>query len=190
MTDAVALERAVRAWVAAGSGLARERVIPGNDPHPRQGWPYATVTLVSDLVDGSAWTRYVKDGNSIESTTMVSTEIEFSVQWFAESQDAKNLARKFLVYVKSPTGLDEAGRRGLTFYRHGALRDLSADVDKRLQTRLQVDVTLGVVWSDTRDVGIAETIGIHVNRELIPDNPHGELGFRADVPSQKQMEKA
>lgn len=49
------IERAIRSWVAQGSGLPSESVIPGNDDGPAPDYPYATVLPIDQELAGVPW---------------------------------------------------------------------------------------------------------------------------------------
>lgn len=192
------LERAIRAYVAEGSGLERSNVIPGNKPSPVIKDPFATVVLVTDIPDGHAWTlndriadRSYADatftaGATFDVQAFVSSEITFSIQWWRAG--ASDYARRFAVWVRSPAGVTEAARRGFTFYRTSAIRNLS-DVDKEVfEERLGLDLVIGIVWTDTRDVGLLDSVDISIFPERLSGETAPADRIETTIPTQKQLD--
>ena len=190
------LERAVRAIVALGSGLDRSRVIRGQENVPFPAPPVATVTLITDLPDGFVWTRDERvgnrvytdptftDGPTIDEQVFLSSELTYSVQWFGEF--AADYARQFSLWARSPGGTSEMARRGLTFYRTGAITDLSAITDSKWEDRRGLELVLGITTTDTQDVGIIETLDMNIYPEYLAEEPAPANCISAPVPSDKQ----
>ena len=105
------LERTLRSFVAAGSGLATDHVIPGNDKGPRPKEPYASLLLIGD--DRLAYpVRYQRPDN--EMTTQVTyRRANYSLQFYREG--AVDLARAFVRFAESEIGLTVAELRRTAF---------------------------------------------------------------------------
>ena len=166
------LERAIRAYVAKGSGLERACVIPGNQSGPVPKTAFATVLLITGVPDGLAWTleEYVAnrtypdatftDGPTFDVQAFESTELTYSVQWFRNG--AADMARRFSVWARGPLGIAEAARRGLTFYRTGPIRNLDG-IDKEFwEERRSLDLVLGIVSTVTEDAGLFDSVELTV----------------------------
>ena len=97
-------ERTLRAFVAAGSGLATDHVIPGNDRGPRPGMPYASL-LLSDDPRLAYPVRYQQPGDEM-TTTVSYRRAAYSLQFYRDG--AVDLARAFLRFAESEIGLTVA----------------------------------------------------------------------------------
>ena len=98
------LERTVRAFVAQGSGLARMRVIPGNDDGPRPKDPYASLLLIDDA-RRAAPIRYQQPNDETVST-LTYRRANYSLQFFRDG--ATDHARAFVRFTESENGLTAA----------------------------------------------------------------------------------
>ena len=160
----VALDRATRALVATGSGMRGECVIPGQDNGPAPPTPFATVTLLTDVPESLPYSRNTNEDvagrPTIFSKSFMPVEVSYSVTWLGAG--ARSLARRFAVWAGSPAGVTEFARRGLTFYRVSAIRNLTGLVRDDFETRHGLDLFLGVVLTDVRDVGMAVSADVSV----------------------------
>lgn len=191
------LERAVRAYVAKGSGLDRQSVIRGQENAPFPDLPVATVTLITDLPEGFAWTRDERienreysdpaftDGPTIDETAFLSSELSYSVQWFGAY--AADYARRFSVWAASPAGTSEAARRGLVFYRTSPIRDLTGLHEEDWEDRRGLDLFLGIVSTIVSDVGILETADISIFPERLAEETPPDDHISVPIPSAKQL---
>ena len=190
------LHDAVRALVATGSGLPRPSVIPGDEGGPFPELPCATVTPISDVPEGFPWSRNTRidmrtytdpdftDGATIDSQAFQSTELSYSVQWFGTG--AADYARRFALWAGSPAGTSEIARRGLTFYRTGPSRHLSALERDEWEERRGLDLFLGAVFTDTRDVGIIESTDVSIFPDEFSDRTPNEDRIETTIPTAKQ----
>ena len=167
------VERAVRGYVAKGSGLDSKLVIPGNRRGPVPKEPFASVLLMNELPDGLAWTlnEYIAnrvygdatftDGPTFDVKTFLSSSLTFSVQWLRDG--ASDLARRFQLWARSPAGITEAARRGLTFYRTDPIRNLD-DLDKEFwEERRQLDLFIGLLSTLVEDVGLFDSLAVDLH---------------------------
>lgn len=194
--DGQTLERAVRAIVATGSGMERAMVIPGNDTSPSPAPTFATVTPITDVPEGLAWTRDTRiadrhytdpeftDGPTVDSEAFLPMELSYSVQWFGDG--AADFARRFAVWAGSPAGTSEIARRGLTLYRAGPIRELAGLQNDDWEERRGLDLFLGAVFTDTRDVGIIESADVTVFPESFADRPPNDDRVSVPIPSPEQ----
>lgn len=137
------------------------------------------------------------DGPTIDQKASQSAEISFSVQWFSkvvtnpddpDFQDhiaAADYAKRFQVWAASPSGASEFARRGLTFYRTGTIRNL-ADItdDPRYgdwEQRRGLDLFIGVIFTDTRDVGVLQSVDIDLYPDEFADRTPPENRVRARI---------
>ena len=187
------VERAVRALVALGSGIPSECVVPGYRNEPFPGSPAATVTPITSMQESFAWSRDTRiahrqyadpeftDGPTVDSQAFLPMELSWSVQWFGDAAD--DFARRFAVWASSPAGASEIARRGLTFYRTSAIRHLDGEIHGRWEERRGLDLVLGAVFTDTRDVGIVESADILLHPDMAGEFPHREFPGRTPASS-------
>ena len=98
-----ALARSVRIFVAEGSGLPTERVIPGNDKGPRPKDPYASVLLIDDKRRGYPIRRQLEAGQTAD---LVYRRAVYSVQFYRNG--SVEIANKFDQWSQSENGLTQA----------------------------------------------------------------------------------
>ena len=98
-----ALERAVRWFVAEGTGLATNRVIAGNAQGQRPKEPYASLLLIRDARRGYPIRRDLING---ETADLVYRRAEFSLQFYRKG--AADLAESFDAWAMSTKGLMQA----------------------------------------------------------------------------------
>ena len=159
-----ALERDVRAWVAAGSGLEGKRVLRGKDRGIGPAEPYATVLLITQRPEGQAWVQYEPSEDVLlDATTVSSDSYEYSVQWFRTS--ARDRGRRFRLWAESPAGIIAAAERGLTLYRSSELRQLNEVLSEEWEERAGLELLMGHLSTVTSPVGIVEGIDIGVTSE-------------------------
>ena len=111
------LERSVRAYVAAGSGLDTEDVIPGNDRHPRVDEPYATLLTVLDR--RIAYPARLEDVDAEMTSSASYRRANFSLQFYRKG--AMDLARDFCVWCESEIGLTVAEDNGFVIMQQPPL---------------------------------------------------------------------
>ena len=150
------LERAVRAYVAEGSGLDVNLVIPGNDPGPAPLELYASVLLIRmerQGIDG-----YYLDG--LEATILGSVFPLYSVQWYRRG--ARDAAMNFHQWASSPLGQLATERRGLTFQRCTAVRQLDEIISDQWEERAGLDLTMSLVQYSTQTLGTIKTVPVAI----------------------------
>ena len=97
------LERAVRVFVAEGSGLPHGWVIPGNSKGVRRKEPYASLLLIDDIRLGYPIRRQLPGGQTADLTYRRAT---YSLQFYREG--AVEMARRFDAWAMSENGLTQA----------------------------------------------------------------------------------
>ncbi|MCY3784573.1 MAG: hypothetical protein OXG79_12435 [Chloroflexi bacterium] len=119
---AVAIEDVVIACAREGGGV---EVLPGNDP---SGWRdppglYGTVLLITEGESGVPYSRRTRnDDDSLTVTTTRTARGRYSLQWYrAGAQDA---ARRFAIWVRSPTGAQWLRDHRVTLNRVSDIRRL------------------------------------------------------------------
>ena len=105
-------QRAIRAFVSRGSGLARSNVCPGNDSFPRPAGPYATVLVGTERQLGysDSIERLNDDGDAREVVIEVWEALVY-VQFFRDG--AHDRAHRFGGWIDSPAGRLAEERMGL-----------------------------------------------------------------------------
>ena len=157
------LERSVRRWVASGSGLDRQLVIPGRSNGPSPEDAYATCLLVRARADGHAWAR-LNDTAPDEQKAYMSYTFSYSLQWFRGG--SVDRAHAFRIWAGSALGVLEAEKLGLTFIRAGDVRLMTEVDDDEWEERAGLDLAIGAVVVDSRGgLGAMD----NVNIEIIPD---------------------
>ena len=169
------LEDAVRGFVAAGSGLDLNQVIPGNAGGPAPTDLFASVVLIHNAIRGIPATasRLTGDGLSLDAGTLATVEDRYSVQWFREG--ARDAARRFSVWVYSPEGLQSARDTGLTLRRVSDVRQLDKIVSTAWEERAGLDLHIGYTQTIKQTLGYIETAPIHVvegeHKEIVEVKP-------------------
>ena len=140
-----ALDDAVRAFAAAGSGLDPNQVIPGNDGGPVPDGLFASVLLIHQAIDGIPETplRLSAEGERLDAETHANVRTRYSVQWFRTG--AHDAAKRLSVWASSPTGRDLASSLGLTFIRVSDIRQLDDIVSNAWEERAGLDLDLGYI---------------------------------------------
>ena len=156
------LERAVRAYVAAGSGLESGQVKPGNGNWPSPSDLYVTVLLIHQTIQGIPATalRLTGDGLGLDAETLATVEDRYSVQWFREG--ARDAARRFSVWVYSPEGLQSAQDTGFTLLRVSDVRQLDEVVSGAWEERAGMDLHIGYGQKIEQALDYIETVPVHV----------------------------
>lgn len=181
-----ALERAVRAYVAEGSGLEGSHCIPGNEKAPAPKELYASVLLIDEHPHGTTWDRprRTNELTSLEGEptgdldVYESNTVRYSVQWYREG--ARDAGRRFKLWARSPIGRDGASKRGLTFMGYSDLRRLDAIEDTGYEERVGLDLEIGIVTTYREEPGHVETARIDVALDAA-GNPTATVAVDVDV---------
>lgn len=169
------LERAVRGYVAAGSGLEPKQVVPGNGNPPASNDLYATVLLITSAGRGVPYTLYQDAApGHIDATTVGTVLARYSVQWYRKG--ARNAARRFSVWVSSPQGRGHSAAQGLAFLRVSAVRQLDDIVADAWEERAGLDLDIGYLESIRQELPAMETVSITVT----PPGPQHEQTLEVD----------
>lgn len=155
------VDRAVRKYVSAGSGLSDTLVIPGNSEGPAPSVAYASVLLVSSLREGRAWTRYDDIGSTIIARTIASYRLLYQVQFYRRG--AHELAARFRAWTESPGGIIYAQQRGLFYSSCGEVLQLDSVISAEWEERAVVELIIAHYRTLEQDAGIIEAIPIQVN---------------------------
>ena len=156
------LERAVRAYVAAGSGLEPRRVRPGNQRGTVPDGLFASVLLIHQAIQGIPATAFQIDHRRplVGRRDWPTVEDRYSVQWFREG--ARDAARRFSVWVYSPEGLQSALDAGLTLLRVSDVRQLDEVVSTAWEERAGLDLHIGYTQTIEQTLDYIETVPVHV----------------------------
>ncbi len=167
------LERALRAHVARGSGLALRLVRPGNESRAAPTDPYATVTLILSELDGTPYSRYGVDG--AEDATLGAMLADYSVQWLGEGSYER--AHRFRFWCSTPLGIRDAHELGFTFNRCSPVRQIDAVISAAWEERSGVDLSIAYRYrsaAPTAEIGTYDCIPLRTNGE-----PRGDITYGA-----------
>lgn len=146
------LNRVVRAFVAEGSGLAGENVIPGNDPAAAPSDVYCSVLPTTTTSLG--YPDFTEDTDTQTVTQYETRRRTYSVQWWRPG--AEDAAERFAVWTRSHLGLDAAERLNIRPrfpISYQRLDGISGDrFEERVVCTLEIDfvsvTTQAVPWID------------------------------------------
>ena len=165
------VQRRVRAFVAQGSGIPAELVIPGNDNGRRPSTPYASVLVIDAQLDGPAREKYRVQPGDAENTIIDSVtthRARLSIQFFreetSESIGARTAARNFMSWVDTETAKQAADRAGFRLDGPIVARQLDEIISDHFEERAALDLIVLYRYREpaSQDVGTAE----HVNIEI------------------------
>jgi len=151
------VDAAARGYVAAGSGLAGELVVPGDSDGPAPAELYATVLLVSSQREGRAQVRYEGD----RATTIASYAVVYQVQWYRAG--AYEAAARFRQWTESPGGVMQARQRGLHYSSCSDVTQIDSIISAEWEERAAVDLTVGHYRTLMQEVGQIESVLFSVN---------------------------
>ena len=156
------LERSIRAYVAAGSGLASSQVIPGYTDGPAPNGLYASVLLINEAIQGIPGTIFnlSESGQGLKAPVRATVRASYSVQWFREG--SRDAARRFSVWASSPAGRELAAARGLTFLSVSDVRQLDDIVSDAWEERAGLDLEIGYIQMLTQALDYIEAAPVHV----------------------------
>ena len=162
--DTQTLERAVRGYVAAGSGLSSNRVIEGNGDGSAPNELFASVLLITAEARGVPWTLYREgEGDMLDAPTIGTVRARYSVQW--HRRGARDAARRFSLWLWSPEGMERAATAGLTIARASDVRQLDAIIADAWEERAGLDLDIGYLESVSQQVGAIGSVPIAVGSD-------------------------
>lgn len=131
--------RALRAFVARGSGLESKFVIPSRQDGPAPTAPYATVFPYLRTALASAYTLTDRtDPDAPRERTYQNAALRASVRFFRSG--SLNRADRFQLWAYSPMGRLVATSHGLTFQRTTQVRDITQRVSAKWEEGAQLDL--------------------------------------------------
>ena len=148
-----ALERELRGFVAEGSELARQDVIPQNDRGPIPTGVFATVLLLREVQEG--YPAHRDSGNlAIGQRLALSMRSQYSVEWYGDDFTA---AERFFHWAHSQDGIVSATRRRFALQGMSTLRRLDflptspvrGDTAYHPRTSLDLDISY---WIESQQV--------------------------------------
>ena len=156
------VERAMRALVAQGSELEPRRVRPGNQGGIAPDGLFASLVLIHQDIEGIPATamKLSTDGLSLDAPTIAAVRGRYSVQWFREG--ARDVARRFSVWVWSPEGVAQAQKADLTVLRVSDVRQLDDVVSGAWEERAGLDIDVGYTQKINQTVGRLKAAPIEV----------------------------
>ena len=166
--DTQSLERAVRSYVAAGSGLASTHVVPGNRGGPAQDELFATVLLIRSRFDGAPASRVTRNGTT-QIVTGAAAQDRYSVQWYRKG--AMDAARRFRLWTASSEAQEQMEAAGLAFVRAGSIRQLDDIVSDAWEERAGLDLDIGYIQTLRQDAQEIAAVPI----QIAPDGAEIEI---------------
>ena len=152
----VDLEREIRKWVADGSDIDSENVLPGQQDIPRSDGVFASVLLIDDEeqslpieVDFPTLTHHHLDVRLVRRAM-------YSVQWYREGAVAA--ADRFQLWANSSLGTMAAQEAGFALDEIH-LRQLNEPISQAWEERAQADVTLDYFQDARYDGDYVEETG-------------------------------
>ena len=155
------LGRAVRKFVNDGTQLSPvgQKVIKGDDLGPRPNGLYASVLVISQAGEGVPYqTSSVNRDGDLDIQTINTIRATFSVQFYRAG--ARDLARRFVVWCSSASGLEAAAELNLSFVRTSDVRQLDAIISDDWEERAGLDLELGYIESLTESTRIIRRVPV------------------------------
>lgn len=162
MTTEPAVERAIREFVAEGSGLDLDLVRQGNFRGPRPKEVYATVLLLDDDPHGQT-TIDRQDDEDTGTHSLLHVRARYSVQWYR--QGAVAAARRFRLWAGSELGLSHAEDGDFRLQFPIRLRRLDSIVPDQLEERVQTDLVVDYTEKTTQLTGWVDEFELDVRRD-------------------------
>ena len=145
------VDTAVRAFVAAGSGIDPQNVIPGDDNGPRPNVLYATVKPITDITVGVPQEVYRAHPTSPD--TMVNVHIsswqtvDYSIQFYRTG--ARAAAKQFRLRPHNPEGRRILAQAGLVWRNASDITNVNAVIASKFEER--VALTAQFRYTETID---------------------------------------
>jgi hypothetical protein len=165
--DFVAIENAVRAWLAASTGAT---VIFADQDGPQPALPYLTVRIDGPRREGGrdelreTTSPGNPDGQEIEQASYGPRELTVRCQAFTASTAGGGAARELLQIAQSalglPAALDGLAAAGLAVIDEGAVQVLNVVVETNFQGRASLDLRLRATDSVTQRTGYIATVSL------------------------------
>lgn len=154
------VDRVVRGYVAAGSGLPAERVIPANAAGPAPVEAYSAVLLISSEREGRGWVTYAT-GATITARTVASIAARYQVQFYRDG--AHELATRFRQWTESPGGIMYAQQHGIVYAACTEAVEVDSVISDEWEERASIELTIGHYRTLVQDVGIINSVPFKVN---------------------------
>lgn len=145
------LERSVRAYVAAATGLLPELVIPANDNHPAPNIFYATVLFMNRQPQGLGSLYSSKGDGVVNYKVRWSRIVNFSVNFYRSQvvYDVSNTlvydaAEALIGFADTPLGQNVLSSLGLVFNDAKAGTNVVKLMSDEFEPRAQVDLAFSV----------------------------------------------
>ena len=165
------LERAVRQFVAVGSGLPERCVIPSRTDGPAPKDNYATLLLFHRRPLGQRYT--------IGDRFYQHTRASFSVQFYRKG--AADYAECFEVWAGSPLAQLEARKRGLIFVNTSGARELSQVISSKWEERVALNLVMTYTpRSEPQEFGRVDVQPLEIRTDNPDINPIAP-GFDPDT---------
>ena len=153
-TNVATFERNLRAYVAEGSGLPPDLVIPGNERAPRPTDSYATLLRV----DNSRLAWPARRYESGVTTNASYRRNNYSLQFYR--RNASDYALAFLVFVESETGITVAEDGGFRVVQIPPLTDERLDdiLGDDYEERVLINMPVDYIHVSAKDIGTIDQI--------------------------------
>jgi len=158
------LERIIRAYVAEGSGLDPENVIPGNENAPSPNKLYATVLLIDDSEIGTNQ-EIVGDADDMNNfkapvTTLGSQVARYSVQFYRPG--AIDACKAFRKYKSTPLGKLFLQGNNITLKLGSEIQRIDAIISDEFEERARIEIEVRYQDSLVQSLDTIGTVNVDV----------------------------
>ena len=157
------IDKNVRRYVASGSGLAGEAVIPGNDNAPAPNGAYASVLLVNKINDGLAGNDNTSAANdSVDVATGEVINYNYLVQFYRSNggKDVQDLAERLRIFYRTPAGELRLQELGLSLFGWSDVDLIDEIIDSEFERRASITFTFRQKLIDTNNVEAIKSVPI------------------------------
>ena len=166
----VALERAIRAYVARGTSLPYSNVIRSEDNKPRPKDRYATLLLINDVRQGYPQRIRLANGEMRSWNHRTAT---YSLQFYRTGANETALA--FCDYAESENGLVDAVDTSIRIVQPIQADNLAGDiVGDAIEERALINLPVQYVHYSDQDAGTIDQINYTIDYDgIVGSGTHG-----------------
>ena len=159
------LERDVRKWVAEGSGLAGERVIPGDSAGPSPEGMYCSVLDIGEEAEGKGSYRHAWYGGETHELAGVVRSARYRLEGYRSAGgDVMDVAHRFAAWAWSGPGMVASARLRFRCVEVSGIEEADAVKGGEWERRARLEIVVDY-WMVTRAAtGVIERVGIGYNR--------------------------
>jgi len=157
------IDRNVRRYVASGSGLSGEVVIPGNDNAPAPNGSYASVLLINKINDGLAGNVNTTAANdTVDVATVEVINYNYLVQFYRSNggDDVQDLAERLRIFYRTPAGELRLQELGLGLFGWSDVDLNDETIDSEFERRASITLTFRQALIDTNNVAAIKSVPI------------------------------